>query len=91
MSTTEVSVLVGALVGLMGALQAWLVNKALVHSDQLNGVMSGRIRAGANDAIAADKAASFPSGVVPVVISKAEKIAELQGQIDALRNGGNGS
>ena len=49
--------LVGALVALMGAAQAWLAVRSVQHSSQMNGAMETRITAGAEKAIASYHAA----------------------------------
>jgi hypothetical protein len=57
MTPTEVGLLVGALLGLLGALQAWLVSRTLTHGNQLNGLMTPRIAKGAATVVAADHVA----------------------------------
>ena len=54
MTSTETGLLVGALVGLLGALQAWLVSRTLTHGSQLNGLMTPRIAKTAAAVVAAD-------------------------------------
>lgn len=88
MTAQETSLLVGAVVGLFGAIQAWLINRAVVHGNQLNGVMTGRIQTGAQTAIAADHVAR---GVLPTVVpmpvdpTKAARIAALQTELAQLQ------
>lgn len=84
MTAQETAAIVGALVGLFGAIQAWLINRAVVHGNQLDGVMSGRITAGANTAIAADHAARGQAAT-PTDPAKAAKIAALEAELTALR------
>ena len=84
MTSQEIAELVGALVGLMTALQVWLVNRAVVHGNQLNGVLTGRITAGANAAIAADQAAHPLPAADP---AKAARIAALQAELAQLQAG----
>ena len=57
MTSTETGLLVGALVGLLGALQAWLVSRTLTHDSQLNGLMTPRIAKTAAAVVAADRLA----------------------------------
>ena len=83
MTAQETAAIVGALVGLFGAIQAWLINRAVVHGNQINGVMTGRITAGANTAIAADHAARLQAPTPDP--TKAAKIAALQAELAALQ------
>ena len=87
MTSQEIAALVGALVGLMTALQVWLVNRTVVHGNQLNGVLTGRITAGANSAIAADHTARGQA-VTPVTDPVAAAgIAALQAELAQLQAG----
>lgn len=54
MTDQEVYLLVGALVGLLGAVQAWLVAKTHEHSQALNGALDERMHTAAKQAIAND-------------------------------------
>jgi hypothetical protein len=54
MTSQETSLLIGAIIGLMGAVQAWLVSRSVTHGKQLNGLMTPRITEGAEKAIAQD-------------------------------------
>lgn len=83
MTSQEIAALVGALVGLITALQVWLVNRTVVHGNQLNGVLTGRITAGANAAIAADQAARVQPVPDP---TKAARIAALQAELASLQS-----
>src|ERR1039458_3711267 len=55
MTVQETAALVGALVGLFGAIQAWLVGRSINHGNQLNGLMAPRIAAGAAAVVVADQ------------------------------------
>jgi len=83
MTSQEIAALVGALVGLITALQVWLVNRTVVNGNQLNGVLTGRITAGANAAIAADQAARVQPVPDP---TKAARIAALQAELASLQS-----
>lgn len=87
MTQTEVAALVSAVIALMAALQAWLVNKAIVHTTQLDGVLTGRIQTGAAFAIAADHTArgNLPTPIVDPVA--AARIAALQFELAELQAG----
>lgn len=61
MTAQETAILIGALVGLFTAFQAWLAAQTVTlkdaskeHSAQLNGLMAPRIQVGAETAIALD-------------------------------------
>lgn len=73
--------LVGAVIATLIALQGWLVNRAVVHGQAIDGVMSGRIAVGATAVVKADKAAQEAlTAVVPdpaKVARRAALIAEL--------------
>ena len=87
MTQTEIAALVSAVIALLAALQAWLVNKAIVHTNQLDGVLTGRIQTGAQAAIAADHTAR---GNTPTVITDpvaAARIAALQAELAQLQAG----
>jgi hypothetical protein len=60
MTAQETAVLVGALVGLFGAIQAWLVGKSVQHSNQLNGLMAPAIAQGAAAVVIAAQQAAVP-------------------------------
>ena len=87
MTQTEIAATVSAVIALMAALQAWLVNKAIVHTSQLDGVMTGRIQTGAAVAIAADHTArgNTPTTVTDPVA--AARIAALQAELAQLQAG----
>ena len=87
MTSQEIAALVGALVGLMTALQVWLVNRAVVHGNQLNGVLTGRITAGANSAIAADHTARGQLATPATDPVASARIAALQAEIASLQAG----
>jgi hypothetical protein len=78
MTPQETGLLIGAIIGLIGALQAWLVSRTVQHEKQINGVMSGRITTGANAAIAADHVVNPPPDL------KAARIAALKVELAAL-------
>lgn len=71
MTAQETALLIGALVGLFGAIQAYLVANSVDHSRKLDGLMAPRIQAGAETAIALDHGARneppTPSTSVPEV------------------------
>lgn len=81
MNAQETGLFVGALVGLLGALQAWLVSRTVTHDKQLNGMMTPRIAAGASNVVAADHAARGDTATVDTVASRAEHIAALQAEL----------
>jgi len=87
MTQTEIAALVSAVIALLAALQAWLVTKALVHTNQLDGVMTGRIQTGAAVAIAADHTArgQVVTPVTDPVV--AARIAALQAELAQLQAG----
>lgn len=65
MTDTEIALLVGAVIGLIGALQGWLVSKTIKHGQALNGDMDQRIKTGATSAIVAyHEARALPSAGV---------------------------
>ena len=87
MTQTEIAGVVGAVIGLIGALQAWLVNRAVVHGNQLNGVLTGRITAGANSAIAADHTARGQVATPATDPVATARIAALQAELAQLQAG----
>jgi hypothetical protein len=84
MTASETQVLIGALVGLFGALQAWLSYKAVNHDQKLDGLMAPRIAAGAAAVVAADKATQAAQPAVDTVAARAAHIAALQAELAAL-------
>ena len=91
MTQAEINLLtpaiVGVVIGLLTALQAWLVNKARVHTNQLDGVLTGRIQTGAQVAIAADHVARGNAPTVTVDPVAVARIAALQAELADLQAG----
>ena len=52
MTAQETSLVVGALVGLMGAIQLWLIGRSVKHDNRINGLMANRITTGAEKVVA---------------------------------------
>lgn len=86
MSPQLTAALIAALVTLQQCLNVWLASRSVRHESQLNGVMAGRITAGAVAAINADKAAAAPTAATPVDPVKAARIASLRAALDALEH-----
>ena len=84
MTTQETQVLIGALVGLFGALQAWLSYKAVNHDQKLDGLMAPRIAAGAAAVVQADKVAVAAQPAVDTATARAAHVAALQAELAAL-------
>lgn len=81
MTDIEIATLVGAFVGLIGALQAWLVGRTIQHGQALNGDMDSRIKSGATSAIAAyHDTRALP----PPAMSEADKLARVKALRDEL-------
>jgi len=83
MTAQETAILIGALVGLFTAFQAWLAAQTVAlkdaskeHSAQLNGLMAPRIQAGAETAIALDHSirSEAPSPVTAVTESSMRNV-----------------
>lgn len=84
MTPTEVGLLVGAVVGLFGALQAWLVSKTVSHESQLNGLMTDRIAVGANTAIVADHAVRAEAATALMDPATMARISLLKAEMSKL-------
>lgn len=83
MTPAEVAILVGALAGLIGALQGWLISRSNQHEALLNGAGSPRITEIANDAIAASRHVTLEPAPAPALTPaqaarRAALVAELQ-------------
>ena len=87
MTPQETQVLIGALVGLFGALQAWLSYRSVDHGHQLNGLMAPRVARIAAAVVVADKAATDAQPAVDVAAARAAHIAALQAELAALAPG----
>ena len=85
MTVQETAALVGALVGLFGAIQAWLVGRSINHGNQLNGLMAPRIAAGAAAVVVADQAAQAALPAAASADAKAAHIAALQAELGSLQ------
>ena len=85
MNAQETQLLVGALVGLFGALQAWLTYRSVDHGKQLDGLMAPRIASGAAAVVVAEKAAASTQPAADTAAAKAAHIAALQAELDALK------
>ena len=88
MTAEQTALVVGALVGLMGALQAWLTYRTVQHGNQLNGLMAPRIARGAAAVVVADHAAQAAQPAIDSAAAKAAHIAALQAELDALKVSG---
>lgn len=90
MTAQETSLLIGALIALMGALQGWLVVKARDHDNKLDGLLDPRIASTASQAIVLDHAAraEVPTPVTVVAVPadpvKASRIAALHAELAEL-------
>jgi hypothetical protein len=84
MTAQETQVLIGALVGLFGALQAWLSYKAVNHDQKLDGLMAPRIAAGAAAVVQADKVAVAAQPAADTATARAAHVAALQAELAAL-------
>jgi hypothetical protein len=85
MNPTETNLLIGALVGLIVAVQGWIVSKTVTHSKQLDGELDTRIVQGAKAVVANDHAlrAEQPS---PAANSATQaRIAALQAELETLQ------
>ena len=80
MTAQETALLVGALVGLFGGIQAWLVGKSVQHSNQLNGLMAPAIAKGAAEVVIAAQQLvnpTTPSDTAARVIALRKELARL--------------
>ena len=84
MTAQETSVLVGALVGLMGALQAWLAYRSVQHGNQLNGLMAPRIAQGAAAVVVAEHAQQAAQPAIDTATAREAHIAALKAELAAL-------
>lgn len=84
MTTQETSILVGALVGLFGAVQAWLVGKSLHHGNQLNGLMAPAIASGAAAVVVAHHLAEQALPAAMTAEAKTAYITALQAELKTL-------
>lgn len=91
MTAQETAVLIGAIVGLFTALQAWLTSQAVTHgttikehADKLDGLMDTRITVAAESAIAADHAARAEPPLAPPDPVKAARLATLRAELASL-------
>jgi len=84
MTAQETSVLIGAIVGLFGALQAWLSYKAINHDQKLDGLMAPRIAAGAAAVVVADQAAQAAQPAVDSAAARVAHVAALQAELALL-------
>jgi len=84
MTTQETTALVAALVGLFGALQAWLTYKAVNHDQKLDGLMAPRIAAGAAAVQAATTAAAAAQPALDSAAARAAHAAALRTELAAL-------
>lgn len=84
MTPNETGMLVGAIVGLFGALQAWLSYKAVNHDRKLDGLMAPRIAAGAAAVVVADKAAQAAMPAAASADARAAHITALRAELAAL-------
>lgn len=84
MTANETQMLVGAVVAVLTALQVWLVNRAVVHGQALDGVMTGRIAVGAAAVVKADQAAQAAIAAPAVDPVKSARIAALRMELAGL-------
>jgi membrane associated rhomboid family serine protease len=84
MTAQETSVLVGALIGLMGALQAWLAYRSVAHDKALNGLMAPRIAQGAAAVVVAKQAQQAAQPAADTAAAREAHIAALQAELAAL-------
>jgi hypothetical protein len=84
MTAEQTALLVGALVGLFGAIQAWLVSRTLQHGNSLNGDMDRRIQQGAKAAVANDHALRGEQPSPATNAATAARIAALRSELETL-------
>jgi hypothetical protein len=86
MTAQETSLLIGAIVGLMGALQAWLTVRSVAHGKQLNGLMAPRIAKGAAEMVLADRAEQQAHPTLDTAAAKAAHVAALRAELAHLES-----
>ena len=84
MTPQETGLLVGALIGVLGAIQAWLVSRTVTHGKQLNGLMTPRIAHGAAKVVAADHVARGDTPTVNTAATRSAHIAALKSELATL-------
>src|ERR1035437_11194775 len=85
MTASETQVLIGALVGLFGALQAWLSYKAVNHDQKLDGLMGPRIAAGAAAVVVADQQAQAALPAAASADARSAHIVALEAELVSLK------
>jgi hypothetical protein len=83
-TSQETAALVAAILTLLGTCNTWLVARSIQHSRQLNGLMTPRITAGAEKAIAQDHVdRSEAASPTPEALIQARRVA-LKAELEAL-------
>jgi len=84
MTDQETYLLIGALVGLLGAIQAWIVSKTVQHGRALNGEMDDRIHLLAKAAVANDHAVRGETPSPATNAATQARIAALRAELETL-------
>lgn len=84
MTADQTAALVGAIIGVLVALQAWLVSRTVQHGNLLNGDMDRRIAAGAKAAVANDHAVRGEAPSPATNAATAARIAALREELATL-------
>ncbi len=85
MTPQETSLLVGAIIGLIGAVQAWLVARTVQHGKQLNGELDTRMAKTAKSIVANDHTLRSEPPSPAANPATMARIGELEAELATLR------